>query len=154
MAAESHSRVLLWSPGGDTYRRVSRFVRSPDRRSIPGGPAFWPLQLDTRFGVCDDARPGGNSRPAGELWTRHIWGVHVVDVRAARNSIPMEQKLSIWSVIRRHLSYANIAATLALVFSMSAGAVAATHYMINSPRQINPKVLKKLKGKTGATGVT
>jgi hypothetical protein len=61
--------------------------------------------------------------------------------------------LRIWSVIRRHLSYANIAATLALVFSMSAGAVAATHYMINSTRQINPKVLKKLKGRTGATGV-
>jgi hypothetical protein len=57
-----------------------------------------------------------------------------------------------WSGIRRHLSYANIAATLALVFSMSAGAVAATHYLINSTRQINPKVLKKLKGKTGVKG--
>jgi hypothetical protein len=55
---------------------------------------------------------------------------------------------------RRHLSYANIVATLALVFSMSAGAVAATHYVINSTKQINPKVLKKLKGKTGATGAT
>jgi hypothetical protein len=59
-----------------------------------------------------------------------------------------------WSVIRRYLTYANIAATLALVFSMSAGAVAARHYLINSTKQINPKVLKKLKGKTGAKGAT
>jgi hypothetical protein len=58
------------------------------------------------------------------------------------------------SITRRHLSYANIAATLALVFSMSAGAVAATHYLINSTNQINPNVLRKLKGKTGATGAT
>jgi hypothetical protein len=28
--------------------------------------------------------------------------------------------------IRRHLSYANVAATLALVFAMSGGAIAAT----------------------------
>jgi hypothetical protein len=59
-----------------------------------------------------------------------------------------------WSRIRRHLSYTNIAATLALVFSMSTGAVAASHYLINSSKQINPKVLKKLMGKTGATGAT
>jgi hypothetical protein len=59
-----------------------------------------------------------------------------------------------WSAFRRHLSYANIATTFAVVFSMSAGAVAATHYVINSTRQVNPKVLKKLKGKTGPTGVT
>ena len=57
-----------------------------------------------------------------------------------------------WPVIRRHLSYANIAAALALVFSMSAGADAATHYLINSTKQINPKVLRRLKGKIGATG--
>jgi Collagen triple helix repeat (20 copies) len=37
---------------------------------------------------------------------------------------------------------------------MSAGAVAATQYVINSTGQINPKVLKKLKGKAGATGET
>ena len=56
--------------------------------------------------------------------------------------------------IRRHLSYANIVATLALLFAMSGGALAAKHYLINSTKQINPKVLKKLKvpGKTGATG--
>jgi hypothetical protein len=63
--------------------------------------------------------------------------------------------------MRRHLSYANVAATLALVFAMSGGALAAKHYLINSTNQINPKVLKKLRGlkgpagaagKTGATG--
>jgi hypothetical protein len=56
--------------------------------------------------------------------------------------------------IRRHLSYANVVATMALVFAMSGGALAASHYLINSTRQINPKVLKKLKkpGKTGRTG--
>jgi hypothetical protein len=55
---------------------------------------------------------------------------------------------------RRHLSYANIVATLALVFAMSGGALAASHYLINSTKQINPKVLKKLKGNKGRTGAT
>ena len=57
--------------------------------------------------------------------------------------------------MRRHLSYANVAATLALVFAMTGGAVAAKHYLISSTRQISPKVLRKLhgaKGRTGATG--
>jgi len=53
---------------------------------------------------------------------------------------------------RRHLNYANVVATLALVFAMSGGALAAKHYLINSTKQINPKVLKKLKGNTGKTG--
>jgi hypothetical protein len=53
---------------------------------------------------------------------------------------------------RSHLSYANVAATLALVFSMSGGALAASHYLINSTRQINPRVLKKLRGNTGPPG--
>jgi len=35
---------------------------------------------------------------------------------------------------------------------MSGGALAASHYLINSTRQINPKVLKKLKGRTGPRG--
>jgi hypothetical protein len=54
--------------------------------------------------------------------------------------------------MRRHLTYANIAATLALVFAMTGGAIAAKHYLINSTSQINPKVLKKLHGAKGATG--
>jgi len=56
--------------------------------------------------------------------------------------------------IRRHLSYANVAATLALVFAMSGGALAASRYLVNSTKQINPKVLKKLRGKTGPRGAT
>jgi hypothetical protein len=56
--------------------------------------------------------------------------------------------------MRRHLSYANVAATLALVFSMSGGALAAKHYLINSTKQINPNVLKKLTGQSGRNGAT
>jgi Collagen triple helix repeat (20 copies) len=52
----------------------------------------------------------------------------------------------------RRLTYANIAATLALVFAMSGGALAATHYMITSTSQISPKVLKALKAKAGPAG--
>jgi hypothetical protein len=54
--------------------------------------------------------------------------------------------------LRQHLTYANVVATLALLFAMTGGAIAAKHYLINSTRQINPKVLKVLKGKTGAAG--
>jgi hypothetical protein len=53
--------------------------------------------------------------------------------------------------VRRHLSYANVVATTALVFAMSGGALAASHYLIDSTKQINPTVLKQLKAK-GATG--
>lgn len=52
----------------------------------------------------------------------------------------------------RHLNYANVMATFALVFAMSGGALAAKHYLINSTKQINPKVVKKLTGATGRTG--
>src|ERR1700680_1108994 len=54
--------------------------------------------------------------------------------------------------IRRRLSYANVAATLALVFAMSGGALAATHYLITSTKQISPKVLHKLRGSRGSKG--
>jgi hypothetical protein len=56
--------------------------------------------------------------------------------------------------MRRRLSYANVVATLALVFAMSGGALAANHYLINSTKQISPKLLKKLKGRAGRTGAT
>jgi hypothetical protein len=55
---------------------------------------------------------------------------------------------------KRMFSYANVAATLALVFSMSGGALAAKHYLITSTKQIKPSVLKKLKGNAGKTGAT
>ena len=54
---------------------------------------------------------------------------------------------------RAHLSYANVVATLALVFAMSGGALATQRYLITSSSQISPKVLKKLKGNAGAQGV-
>jgi hypothetical protein len=56
--------------------------------------------------------------------------------------------------VRKRLSYANVAATLALVFSMSGGALAASHYLINSTKQINPRVLRKLRGNSGPRGAT
>jgi hypothetical protein len=56
--------------------------------------------------------------------------------------------------MRKRLTYANVVATLALVFAMSGGALAASHYLVNSTKQINPKVLKKLKGATGNAGAT
>jgi hypothetical protein len=52
----------------------------------------------------------------------------------------------------RRLNYANVTATLAVFFAMSGGALAAKHYLINSTKQINPKVLKSLKGKEGPRG--
>jgi hypothetical protein len=56
--------------------------------------------------------------------------------------------------LRRHLSYANVIATFALLFAMSGGALAANHYLLNSTKQISPSVMKKLKGRTGKTGKT
>jgi hypothetical protein len=51
---------------------------------------------------------------------------------------------------RRHLSYANVTATLALVFAMTGGALAANHYLLTSTKQISPKVLKQLTNQTAA----
>jgi hypothetical protein len=60
--------------------------------------------------------------------------------------------------LRRRPSYANVAATLALVVAIGGGtAWAATHkrhhhYVITSTSQIRPKVLKKLHGAHGTAG--
>lgn len=54
--------------------------------------------------------------------------------------------------VRARLTYANVVATLALLFAMSGGAIAASHYAISSTKQIKPSVLKKLRGKTGRPG--
>jgi Collagen triple helix repeat (20 copies) len=56
------------------------------------------------------------------------------------------------SWIRKRLTFANVVMTLALVFAMSGGAYAAKHYLITSTKQISPKVLKQLEGKTGLGG--
>jgi hypothetical protein len=50
------------------------------------------------------------------------------------------------------VSYASVTATLALVFSMTGGAFAASHYLITSTKQIKPSVLSQLKGNAGAPG--
>jgi hypothetical protein len=52
----------------------------------------------------------------------------------------------------RHLTYANVAATLALIFSMSGGALAASHYLITSRSQVKPAVLRTLHGPPGPEG--
>jgi hypothetical protein len=52
----------------------------------------------------------------------------------------------------RHLKHANILASIALFFSLSGGAFAATHYLITSTKQISPNVLNALKGRQGPEG--
>jgi hypothetical protein len=54
--------------------------------------------------------------------------------------------------LRRHVTYANVVATMALVFAMGGTAIAAKHYLITSTRQIKPSVLKSLKGGAGPKG--
>ena len=54
--------------------------------------------------------------------------------------------------MRKSFNYANVTATLALFFAMTGGALAAKRYLINSTKQINPKVLKALHGATGKQG--
>jgi hypothetical protein len=54
--------------------------------------------------------------------------------------------------IQKRFTYANVTATLALVFAMSGGALAASHYVITSTKQISPKVVKALKGQNGTAG--
>lgn len=55
-------------------------------------------------------------------------------------------------MIRKRITYTNVALTLALVLAMSGGAYAAGKYVITSTKQISPKVLKALAGKPGAAG--
>jgi hypothetical protein len=58
-----------------------------------------------------------------------------------------------FSAIGRRVSYANVVATIALVLAMGGSAVAAKHYLIDSLHQINPKVIKQLRGHNGAPGL-
>ncbi len=55
-------------------------------------------------------------------------------------------------MLRSRFTYSNVVATLALVFAMSGGALAASKFLITSTKQIKPSVLSSLKGKAGANG--
>ncbi len=57
-----------------------------------------------------------------------------------------------FSSLGRRFTYSNVVATLALVFAMSGGALAASKFLITSTKQIKPSVLSQLKGKAGANG--
>jgi hypothetical protein len=54
--------------------------------------------------------------------------------------------------MRRHVTYANVAATLALVLSMGGGVLAASHYLVTSTSQIKPSVRRALHGARGSQG--
>jgi Collagen triple helix repeat (20 copies) len=61
--------------------------------------------------------------------------------------------------MRKHLTYANVLASLALFIALGGSAIAAAHYIITSTSQIKPSVLSSLKkpgpkGATGARGAT
>jgi hypothetical protein len=55
-------------------------------------------------------------------------------------------------MLRSRFTYSNVVATLALVFAMSGGALAASKYLITSTKQVKPSVLSSLKGRVGPAG--
>jgi hypothetical protein len=52
----------------------------------------------------------------------------------------------------KRITYANVTATLALIFAMSGGALAASHYLITNIHQIKPSVVAQLRGHQGPAG--
>jgi hypothetical protein len=56
------------------------------------------------------------------------------------------------TALRKRMTYANVAMTLALVLAMTGGAYAAGKFVITSTKQIKPSVIAQLKGKNGAPG--
>jgi hypothetical protein len=57
-------------------------------------------------------------------------------------------------VPRKRMSYANVAATVALVLAVTGGSAYAASYVITSTSQIKPSVLASLRGDRGPTGPT
>ena len=57
-----------------------------------------------------------------------------------------------FSLFRGRLTWVNVAMTLALVFAMAGGAYAAKRYVISNIKQISPRVVKQLAGRTGPAG--
>jgi hypothetical protein len=54
--------------------------------------------------------------------------------------------------VQKHITYANVAATIALVLSMGGVGLAAKRYLITSSSQISPRVLAHLHGRRGPRG--
>jgi len=57
-----------------------------------------------------------------------------------------------FSRLCKHITYTNVALTMALVFAMTGGAYAAGKFVITSTKQIKPSVISALKGKVGPAG--
>jgi hypothetical protein len=55
--------------------------------------------------------------------------------------------------MRLRISPSTVLSALALFFALGGTAIAARHYLITSPSQIKPSVLKQLHGAAGAAGV-
>jgi hypothetical protein len=77
-----------------------------------------------------------------------------IDVKliAVQNNQTAQGRNLMFSAIGKRVTFANVAMTLALVFAMTGGALAAGKFIITSTKQVSPKVLKQLQGKAGKAG--
>jgi len=70
----------------------------------------------------------------------------------ARTRSPRGLPQKMFSALRSRLTYANIVATLALVLSMSGGALAAQRYLVSSTNQLGHGVIATMKHRNGKQG--